>query len=344
MKKLLAFVFLFCLALGAWFFYSEIYTAEAQKIDKISFEIIQGEKVGDLAERLEKENVVRNAWIFKKYIQYKKLDRNIRQGQFEVEAPITLVRVVESLDKPSFAERTITVLPGWDLGDIAEYFEKEGIASQEDFYALVGRPATNYKIVADEKPFLNFELEILKNKPNYVSYEGYLSSDTFRIYKNATLEEVVKKLMVHRDSQITDEMYNDIKKSGRTFFEVLTMASLLEREVRSKQDKAKVSDLFWRRYDMNWALQADSTVHYAVRKSGNVFTTKEDRNSLSAWNTYKYPGLPLGPICSPSLESIVAAIYPEKNDNWYFLTDHEGNVKYGKTLEEHNSNVNKYLR
>jgi len=122
------------------------------------------------------------------------------------------------------------------------------------------------------------------------------------------------------------------------------MASILEREVRSKDDKAIVSDLFWRRYNLNWALQADSTVHYAVRKKGDVFTTREDRDSVSPWNTYKYPGLPLGPISSPSLGSIMAAIYPEGNNYWYFLTDSDGAVHYAKNLDEHNQNVQKYLR
>jgi len=123
----------------------------------------------------------------------------------------------------------------------------------------------------------------------------------------------------------------------------LTLASIVEREVRGERDRKKVADIFWRRLDMNWALQADSTVHYAVGKTGNVFTSKEDRDSLSPWNTYKYPGLPLGPISNPDLESIMASIYPEPNEYYYFLTDEEGVVHYGKTLEEHNENRRKYL-
>jgi UPF0755 protein len=116
------------------------------------------------------------------------------------------------------------------------------------------------------------------------------------------------------------------------------MASLLEREVRSPADKKKVSDLFWRRYAMGWALQADSTVHYVHGKKGDVFTTSAERKIDSPWNTYKYPGLPIGPISTPSLNAIMAAIYPEKNEYWYFLTTPEGEVKYAKTLEEHNAN------
>jgi len=153
----------------------------------------------------------------------------------------------------------------------------------------------------------------------------------------------VQKLITERESQFTDQMYADIVKSGHSVFEVLTMASILEREVRDSKDRKLVSDLFWRRYDQNWALQADSTVHYAVGKNGTVFTTAEDRDSLSPWNTYRYPGLPIGPISTPSLDSIMASIYPQSNEYWYFLTDKDGVVRYGKTLEEHNLNRQKYL-
>jgi UPF0755 protein len=177
-----------------------------------------------------------------------------------------------------------------------------------------------------------------------VSFEGYLAPDTYRIYEDATLEEMIEKLIAERDLQFTEEMYRDIERSGRTVYEVITMASIVEREVRTTESRKKVADIFWRRYDMNWALQADSTVHYVVGKNGSVFTTREDRASLSPWNTYKYPGLPLGPISNPSLDAILATIYPEPNDDWYFLTTDEGEVKYAKTIEQHNANVSAYLR
>lgn len=343
MKKLILLILIICLAIGAWFVHSEIFGAEAQYADKVTFEIKKGETVSQLADRLEEKHVIRSAWFFKKYLSFRKLDKEIREGSFEVEAPITLARVINSLASPTQSEETITILPGWDLRDIADYFEKQGIASSTDFYAVVGQSAYNYKVAREEAPVVEGDWKITKDKPNFVSYDGYLAPDTYRIFKNATIEEIVQKLINERESQFTDQMYKDIEKSGRTVYEVLTMASILEREVRGEKDKKIVSDLFWRRYDQNWALQADSTVHYAVGKNGSVFTTSEDRDSLSPWNTYRYPGLPLGPISTPSFESIMAAIYPESNDYWYFLTDSSGKVWYASSLEEHNSNRVKHL-
>ncbi len=341
--KIIISILIFCIVIGVWFVYTELYTAEAQRVEKVNFQINPGESVSILAERLE-EQVIRNAWLFKKYIVFKGIDREIRQGNFEVTSPITLSRVVQSLANPSVSEQTITILPGWSLREIAEYFEEEGVVSSTDFDLVVGKPAYNYKVSKDKMVDLELDHKVVEDKPWYVSYEGYLAPDTYRIFKNASVEDILNKLVGHLDSQFTEEMYRDIEKSGRTVFEVITMASVVEREVRSKEDKARVADIFWRRYDLNWALQADSTVHYAVGTSGDVFTTQADRESLSPWNTYKYPGLPQGPISSPSLETIKATIYPEANKDWYFLTDLEGEVHYAKTLEGHNLNVQKYLR
>ena len=343
MKKLLFLIIIICGAIGAWFVHSEIFSAPAQYADKVTFEISKGETVSQVAKKLEEKHVIRSAWFFKKYLSFRKLDTEIREGEFVVESPITLARVINSLANPTQAETTITILPGWDLREIADYFEKQGIASSTDFLAVVGQSAYNYKVEREIAPVVEGDWKIVTDKPNFVSYDGYLAPDTYRIFKNATITEIVQKLIDEREKQFTEQMYKDIEKSGRTVFEVLTMASILEREVRSEEDKKIVADLFWRRYDQNWALQADSTVHYAVGKKGDVFTTAEDRDSLSPWNTYRYPGLPLGPISTPNIDSIMAAIYPEGNDYWYFLTDDKGVVRYGKTLEEHNLNRQKHL-
>lgn len=333
-----------CLFIGVWFLYTEVYTAPAQDADKVTFEIRKDETVAALADRLEEEHVIRNGWLFKKYIVVKGIDREIREGTFEVARPITLARMTSVLENPSVVEETITIIPGWDLRDIAEYLIQKGIASStEDVYRVTGKPAFDYRNLSDTVSNVG-EFKVSNDKLSFVSYEGYLAPETYRIFKSASVEDVIKKLIAERDQQFIDTMYRDIEKSGRQLHDVITMASVLEREVQSQEDKAKVADIFWRRFEKHWALQADSTVHYAVGKKKEVFTTKEDRRSNSPWNTYKYPGLPLGPISNPGMESISAAIYSEKNDYWYFLTTPEGEVKYAKTLEEHSENRKRYLQ
>ncbi len=239
---------------------------------------------------------------------------------------------------PLKPELTITIIPGWNLRQVAEYLVKQGFASSSrDVYKITGKPAYDYRPAALVLPKID-ELKILNDKPAHISLEGYLAPETYRIYQDSDIQEVIAKLVAQRDKQITDEMRNDAQKSGRSFFEILTMASILEKEVTAAGDKSLVADILWRRYDKNWALQVDSSVHYAINKTGTVFTTKQERDFVSPWNTYKYPGLPLGPIANPGLDSIKAALHPEKNAYWYFLTGKDGAVYYGKTLEEHNNN------
>lgn len=274
------------------------------------------------------------------YARYTGFDRNLQPGTFVVSLPVTVDQLFKILSEKVKIEKNITILPGWDLRDIANYFVKQAVAKNSDeVYSLLGKPA-EYGL-----PNISpTEISWITGKPSRVSLEGYLAPDTYSIYTNATLEEVVDKLLNHREEQLKP-LLAEIKASGRTMHEIMTMAALLEREVRTPKDKAIVADIFWKRHDANMGLQADSTVHYATAKEGSVFTSKADRASTNPWNTYKYPGLPPGPIATPSLASIEAAIHPTKNDYWYFLTTLDtGEVKYGKTLAEHNANVQKYLR
>ena len=193
MKKLILLIITFCIIVGVWFLYSEIHSAEAQHVDTVTFSIEDGESVSVLANRLEEEHVIRHAWLFKKYIVWKGIDREIRQGSFSVSSPITLARVVESLENPSVGERTITIIPGWGLRDIAEYFENEGIASSTAFYEVVGLPAHNYKAAGESAPQPFDDIVVLQDKLNYFGLEGYLSPDTFRVFKNASVSDIILK-------------------------------------------------------------------------------------------------------------------------------------------------------
>jgi len=246
---------------------------------------------------------------------------------------------------PPKEEITITIIPGWNLRQVAEYLVEKGIASTtEDVYKITGEPARDYRIGGVAAPRIQLDVDLLIDKPNYVSYEGYLAPETYRVYKDATVLEGINTLINQRELQITEEMRQEVDGQGRTLHQTLTMASILEKEVRNSVDKAMVADILWRRLERGWALQVDSSVHYAVDKRGEVFTKKQEREFDSYWNTYKYPGLPLGPISNPSIASIEAALHPEKNNYWYFLTTLDGQVKYARTLDEHNGNRGRYLR
>lgn len=334
-----------CIVSGVWFVYSGLYKTQAQTgKDSLDFEVKKGDSAVSLAFRLRDEHIISNAGLFKWYLKFKNIDTGIHQGTFSIEPPFTIARIAEKIQDPSQNEITLKIIPGWDLRKIAEEFEKLGIAKKEEVYKVVGEPAVDYRTRAD-KPTLDISSPLLRDKPNYVSFEGYIRPDTYRFFKDATVEEIFKRLIKERERQISSSL-NELtgKKTVRTIHEVMTMASILEREVQTFDDRKMVSDIFWKRHDAGMGLQADSTVHYASGRTGDVFTTDTERDTENLWNTYKYPGLPPGPISTPSLESIDAAANPTENDYWYFLTDKDDKVRYAKTLVEHNENVQKYLR
>lgn len=220
-------------------------------------------------------------------------------------------------------EQTITIIPGWNLRDVANYLVKQGLASSTtDVYKITGEPAST-----------------LPNKIETTNLEGLLAPETYRVFKDATLSEVIKKLTDQRNKEL-----RVLNLTSQNRDKYLIMASLVEKEARTPEDRRIISDIMWRRLEMGWALQLDSTVHYAVNRTGDLFTTKNERLIKSPWNTYMYPGLPPTPICNPSVDSIEAAVSPTKNKYWYFLTGTNGKMYYAKTLDEHNLNRARYIR
>lgn len=335
-------ILLLALLFGVFVLYRNVSVREGSAEGSVTATIIPGMTVAEIGEMLEREHIVYSGTMLRRYLSWKKLDTKIQNGEVTFEAPFTIRHAANTLvTRQSAPERTITILPGWDLRQIGEYFESEGIVSLEDWYAEVGEPLDQRANTA----YTLQSIEPFQDVPDTVNLEGYIRPDTYRIFSNASVHDIVDKLVRARADQFTSEMISDIKRQGKTIHEILTMASIIEREVRTPEDRRVVSDLFWRRESIGMALQADSTVHYITGTEGSVFTSSADRDIDSPWNTYQYPGLPRGPISNPSLDAIMASIYPEENEYWYFLTTLDtGEVKYGRTLDEHNANVAKYLR
>lgn len=231
-------------------------------------------------------------------------------------------------------EVTVTIPEGSDLRDLAHILIKVGLIKEAaELYAVTGEPAKR----GVNPAWSGKDFPWLEEKPADVSLEGYLFPDTYRFFADSSASDIVQKLLQNFD-QRTAALRAETAERGRDFHELLTLASIVEAEVKTDADRSQVADIFRRRLGEGMALQADSTVHYATAASGSVFTTAADRETDSPWNTYKQRGLPPGPIANPGLAAITAALKPEPNDYWYFLTEPDGTVRYARTLEEHNAN------
>jgi UPF0755 protein len=225
---------------------------------------------------------------------------------------------------------------GWTMAEMGEYLEEAGILSAREFVN-----AASVTDISDILPGESFS--ILDEKPNGANLEGFLFPDTYRIFKDSTAADIIKKQLNTLDEKIDDEVMDGIEKSGHTFFEILTMASVLEKEVKSRTDMALAADIFWRRIEAGIPMESDATVNYVTGKDA-LQPTLADTKVDSPYNTYENRGLPPGPISNPSLSAIKAAVYPESNIYWYFLTRPDGTTVFSKNFEEHLENKSKYLK
>jgi UPF0755 protein len=312
----------------------------------MTFVISQGESTGQIVTRLKQEGFIRSQWLFRQTLKDSGLADRIQPGQHDLADVSDYGELIERLTKSQVAahELVLKVIEGWNLNDIQAELKKQGYPRADDFDMAAGQPISGFRIFSHIVPDWQSEYEWLSGLERGDGLEGYLFPDTYRVYRDATPEEVVRRLLDNFERRLERAgLFDKVKASGHSLHEIVTMASILEREVRGKEDRQMVADLFWRRLEEGMALQADSTVNYVTGKS-TAAASAEDLKIDSAYNTYRYRGLPPGPIGNPGLEALEAALNPTANDYWFFLTDSEGAVHYAKNFDQHKRNKALYLR
>ena len=283
--------------------------------------INRGESITSIAQRLEKEGLIRNKWVFLFYLQLNNQANKIQAGSFRFSPDNSLVQIVDQL-KRGRVDVWLTILEGWRREEIAERMaEKLGI-DQEEFLA-----ATRGK-------------------------EGYLFPDSYLIPVNTSAERVVAILEKNFQKK-WQPLQKEAAKLELTQDQIVTLASIIEREVKFDQDRSIVAGILIKRWQAGWPLQVDATIQYAkaninCRQSSNSCNwwpqiTKADLKINSPYNTYLYRGLPPTPICNPSLASLKAVINYQPTDYWFYLSDSSGKIHFAKTLEEHQLNIKRYI-
>ena len=301
------------------------------------FVVEKGETAEQVALNLKKDNLIRSAFYFKYYIKAGEL--NIKAGEYSLSPALTAKEIIKLLTAGDALsrEKSITIIEGWNIKDIGAYLEKNKVISAAGFINAVEKPLGAWKFNFSRPDFLS-------DAPKEADLEGYLFPDTYRISKEASAEEIVNKLLVNFDKKLTPAMRAEIKRQKKTIYEIITMASVIEKEVRSTEDMKIVSGIFWDRIKNGVALNSCATLAYILGVNKAQYSL-EDTKIDSPYNTYKYRGLPPGPIANPGLNAITAAVYPKFTDYNYFLSDPAtGKTIYSESLEEHNANKYKYLK
>ena len=308
-----------------------------------AFEVEAGDGAVQVAENLKQDGVIRSELLFLRALQEVGLDQSLKPGVHDlsgVSSYAELASRLASAAKSLRPEVTLTVKEGWSLRDIKAELERLSHPAAAGFYEVTGRPLdTGYQ--PPEKWLERYPF--LKTRYSGTSLEGFLFPDTYRIYADATAEDIVETMLDNFGRKMDSDIMKAVRESGHEFREVLVMASLVEREVRTMETRQRVADIFWRRLDLGMRLQADSTVNYVIGGKRPAVTV-EQLQVDSPYNTYQNSGFPPGPIANPGLVSIKAVLSPLPNDYLFFLTDPEGGVHYATTFNQHVRNKQLYLR
>lgn len=272
-----------------------------------------GESLQDITNSLYESKVIKFPFIFRTTVIVLGGERKVIAGDYLMDKKVGPVDIAYRLIKGQFhlEARRITIFEGWTIYDIADSLEKQLVDFNKDEFVRLAK-----------------------------DNEGYLFPDTYFINSTARPKNIITMMNQNFESKI--KTLPGIATSTHSLKEIITMASIIEAETRSKADKSIVSGILWNRIKIGMPLQLDTTFVY-VNGKGTFELTLNDLKIDSPYNTYKNKGLPPGPINNPGMDSIVAALYPAKTKYLFFLTGQDGKMYYGKNFEEHKTNRRLYL-
>jgi len=296
----------------------------------VDFIVRNGEGGKEISINLKNEGLIRYSSFFRAYILFRGVSHQLQAGNYELSSGMAIPAMVSKMVRGEIKTEKITIIEGWNLKDIADYFEEQKICTKEEFLNLT-------------KKDFSQGLDFLKDKPKSLDLEGYFFPDTYEVIPGTDPEDIIKKILSNFDEKLTSDLRTEIAKQKKTIFEIITMASMIEKEVKTLEDKKIVSGILWKRLEVDMPLQVDATVNYITGKNDDG-ASYDDIAIDSSYNTYKYAGLPKGPISNPGIESIIAAIYPKKSDYWYYLSTPSGKTIFSKTFKEHSIAQDKYLK
>jgi len=346
MKKIKKiFIFLLVLIIGSYIWYS-FQMNKTYQVPSTELFIEKGLGVKQISADLESTGFIHNDFIFRTYVWVHNLENKFFAGHYNLPEKISMKQLVEILTgNNSFApSRKVTVIEGWSIPQVASYLEEVMGFEKTEFYRLTGFPISSSENQNGKTVSFDFssEFAFLRDKPVEFGLEGYLFPDTYNFGLEDDPMTVIRKMLNNFDNKFNQKMRDRAEEQGKTIYEIVTVASILERELRTLDEKKIGADIIYKRLALGMPLQMDSTVNYLTGKKASQVGL-QDLEIDSPYNTYKYKGLPPGPISNPGLDSLLAALNPIESDYLYFLTDKEGRAHFSKTYAEHLEKKKRYL-
>jgi UPF0755 protein len=285
---------------------------ENSTIQKI-INIPSGTNAKEIVHILEKNEIIRkNNYLFIILIKLSKLEDKLKFGEYNLSPSLNMLQILNKLARGEIVVYKITIPEGYTSIQIAELLDKKEIVEKESFLKLV--------------------------KYGEKSWEGYLFPDTYEVPKKYGAENMFKLMLSNFEQvAIDNKLINKAEQTGFTIDEIITLASIIEKEAKFAEEKRQISSVFHNRLKSGMKLQSCATIQYILGKPKEKLE-ESDLEIESPYNTYLYKGLPPGPICNPGIDSIIAALEPANEDYLYFVLGDNGRHIFSKTYEEHLKN------
>lgn len=298
----------------------------------VSLEIPRNASTADIALVLREHDLIRSPLVFRIYARYIGADATLKAGSFVVPRGLSVSEILEVLRMGQVTYASVTIPEGYNTAQIASLLVAQGFVEEDEFWAAV---------MDSEYPY-----SFLSGLPgDERRLEGYLFPDTYLVHQGATSREIVSAMLARFDQEAVRLRLNErARQAGMTFHEMVTIASMLEKEASTEADRKLISGVIRKRLDIGMPLQICFTVIYALGDPTRQVVLYEDLQVQSPYNTYLYPGLPPGPIANPGSVSLQTALEPEASDYLYYLAKPDGSHVFSRTLAEHNAAKRQYIQ
>ncbi|MDH3976484.1 MAG: endolytic transglycosylase MltG [Deltaproteobacteria bacterium] len=293
----------------------------------VVMEIEPGSSFTSISKKLEKKGILENERMFYLYAKIRGLQSKAKAGEYLIEPAMSTDEILDRLVRGSVITHRITIPEGYNIYQVADMLEEKKITKKKDFIKK-----------AKDKNFMA-SLNV-----KGVSLEGYLYPETYFFFKGMKTEEIMRQMVNRFHTVFTDDLKKKSKAMGFTMEEVVTLASIIEKETGNPDERPLISAAFHNRLKKKMRLQSDPTTIYGIIETFDGNLRRKDLLQKTPYNTYKISGLPLGPIANPGIESIKAALNPADVDYIFFVSMNNGSHIFAKTYKEHNKNVWKYQK
>jgi peptidoglycan lytic transglycosylase G len=320
--------FIIFLSGGGFFVFQEISSFVKMPFNKAAFQktfsIKPGQSLAIIAKNLENESIISNKTYFKLFARYKKADKKLQAGEYILSGSKSPEQILEILLKGKVKLYRITIPEGQNIKEVATLVAKTNFCSKEQFINL-----------CHDKPF------ILSLSIDSSSMEGYLFPDTYFFPKDTSCKTIIQTMALHFKNIFTKEWQARAKTIGFSVHEIVTLASIIEKETGDASERPLISSVFHNRLKKKMRLESDPTVIYGIKNfDGNI--KRKHLKMITPYNTYKIKGLPQGPIANPGAESLKAALNPTQTEYLFFVSKKDTTHYFSKTVQEHNRAVKKY--